>query len=82
MSMRKHIRAMLRGEAEKMGAKPSKWVRSEFDRYQIKKYGVEKREINKAKGTHPKRRWKSRVEFGYEKAQQRIELAKKKGVTL
>lgn len=66
--MRKYIRAMLRGEAEKFGAKPSKWVNREFNRLQIKKYGVEKREINKAKGTHPKSRWKARIEFGLLKA--------------
>lgn len=61
MSMRKHIRAMLRGKAEKMGAKPSKWVRSEFDRYQIKKYGDKRRKINRAKGTHRRRTWKARI---------------------
>ena len=80
MSMRKYIRAMLHGKAEKIGAKPSKYVNREFDRRQVKKYGVEGREINKAKGTHPKRRWKTRVEFGYEKAKQRKEIANKKGV--
>lgn len=79
MSMRKYIRAKLRGQAERMRAKPSKWVKSEFERHQIEKYGVERREINKAKGTHPKRRWKLRIDFGKEKARERIELAKKRG---
>lgn len=61
MSMRKYIRAMSRGEAEKMGAKPSKWVRNEFDRYQIKKYGGKRRKINRAKGTHRRNTWKARI---------------------
>lgn len=82
MAMRKYIRAMLRGKAEKFGAKPSKYVNSEFDRIQIKKYGVDNREINKAKGTHPKKRWKARVEFGKEIARERKDIAHKQGVTL
>ena len=64
MSMRKYIRAMLRGKAEKIGAKPSKYVNREFDRMQVKKYGVERREINKARGTAPKSRWGQRTELG------------------
>ena len=78
MSMRKYIRAMIRGEAEKIGAKPSKWVNREFDRRQVKQYGVETREINKAKGTHPRSRWRLRIAFGKEMAKERLE--QKKGV--
>ena len=73
MSMRKYIRAMIRGEAEKIGAKPSKWVNREFDRRQVKKYGVEKREINKEIGTQPKSRWKSRIKIGLMNARNRKE---------
>lgn len=68
MSMRKYVRAMLRGEAEKIGAKPSKYVNREFNRLQIKKYGETEREVNKAKGTHPQSRWKARIEFALLKA--------------
>lgn len=63
MSMRKHIRAIMRGEAEKRGAKPSKWVKNQFDRYQIEKYGVERREINKAKSTRKRSAWKPHIEL-------------------
>lgn len=72
MSKRKHIRAILRGEAEKIGAKPSKYVNKEFDRRQIKKYGAAVREINKAKGTHPKRRWRVRVETAIAKIKKKV----------
>ena len=78
MSMRKYIRAMLRGKAEKIGAKPSKYVNREFDRMQIKKHGVEKREINKARGTAPKRKWKARTEIGLMNAHDRKEKKVKK----
>lgn len=73
MSMRKYIRGMIRGEAEKIGAKPSKWVNREFDRRQVKKYGVERREINKEIGTQPKSRWKSRIKIGLGNARNRTE---------
>lgn len=78
MSMRKYIRAMLRGKAEKIGAKPSKWVNREFDRRQVKKYGVEKREINKEIGTQPKSRWKSRIKVGLLTAHDRLEKEAKR----
>ena len=78
MSMRKYIRAMLRGKAEKIGAKPSKYVNREFDRMQVKKYGVEKREINKARGTAPKRRWRALTEIGIMNASNRKEKKVKK----
>lgn len=78
MSTRKYIRAMLRGEAERKGVKPSKWVNRNFDRLQIKKHGLEKREINKAIGTHPRRRWKLRTAIGLLNAQERRTSKKKK----
>ena len=78
MGMRKYIRAMLHEEAKRIGAKPSKYVNREFDRIQIKKYGIEKREINKAIGTAPKSRWKQRIEIGLLNASDRKELKEKK----
>lgn len=77
MSMRKYVRGMLRREAERKKIKPSKWVNREFDRIQIKKYGIEQREINKAKGTHKKSSWKTRIELAIMKAKERIEKAEK-----
>lgn len=59
--MRKYIREIMRNNARKQNIKPSKWVRSEFDRKQVKKYGQERRSINKAKGTHKRRTWKQRI---------------------
>lgn len=73
MGMRKYIRAMLHGEAEKIGAKPSKYVNREFDRRQVEKYGVEKREINKARGTSPKSKWSQRTKLGLLNASTRRE---------
>ena len=69
---------MLRREAERKKIKPSKWVAREFDRIQIKKYGIEQREINKAKGTHKKSSWRARIVFAIEKAKERRERANKK----
>ena len=78
MSTRKYIRAMLRGEAERKGIKPSKWVNRQFDRLQIKRHGLEKREINKATGTAPRSRWKSRIAIGLINAEERRTRRKKK----
>lgn len=78
MSTRKHIRAILRGQAEKIGAKASKYVNREFDRIQIKKYGIEQREINKETGTRKKSTWRARKEFAIAKAQERKERQYKK----
>lgn len=61
MSDRKCRRNMLRAQAERLGVKPSKYVAREFDKGQVKKYGRERRLINQAKGTHPRRTWKSRI---------------------
>ena len=77
MSTRKYVRGMLRREAERKKTKPSKWVNREFDRIQIKKYGIERREINKAKGTHKKSSWRVRCELAVMKAKDRKERAGK-----
>lgn len=61
MSTRKYIRNMLRGDAERMETKSSRYVNREFDRYQIKRYGATARKINRAKGTHSRKTWKTRI---------------------
>lgn len=61
MTDRQCRRNALRVEAERMGTKPSKYVRRMFDKQQVKKYGATVREINQAKGTHKRRTWKSRI---------------------
>lgn len=62
MSKRKHVRRLLRAEAETKGAKPSAYVHTEFDRIQVRKYGRTRRRINQAKGTHKLRKWRVRIE--------------------
>ena len=59
--MRKYIRNILRADAKKEKAKPSRWLRAAWQVHQDKKYGVERRKANQAKGTHPKHLWGSRV---------------------
>lgn len=61
--MRKYIREIMRNDAKKQKTKPSKWVRYLFDKKQVKKYGQERRSINKAKGTHKRSTWKQRIEL-------------------
>lgn len=78
MSTRKYVRGMLRREAERKKIKSSKWVNREFDRLQIKKYGIAQREINKAKGTSKKSTWRTKIAFAIEKARERRERAEKK----
>lgn len=56
--MRKYIRNHMRYEARLLGVKQSKYVRKEFDEYQIKKRGALNRRINQAKGTLPKFKWR------------------------
>lgn len=60
--MRKYIRLMLKNKAEKEGFKSSTYVHNNFEEMQIKKYGATNRLKNKAKGTHPRKKWKSRIE--------------------
>ena len=59
--MRKYIRAMLRVEGEHERMKPSRYVKAAFEQFQQKKYGVEERRKNQAKGTHKKYLWRSRT---------------------
>lgn len=59
--MRKFIRNRLRNQAEKMGVKSSRYVKSEFDRLQVKKYGFDNRRKNQAKGTHKYSTWRMRI---------------------
>ena len=63
---RKIIRNGMRREAEFHGAKASKFVKNEFDRYQIKKVGATVRKLNQAKGTHKRRTWKTRIEASFD----------------
>lgn len=62
MSKRKYIRNIMRAAAERRGIKASRFVNREFDRLQRKKYGATVRAINKAKGTHKRAAWKTRIE--------------------
>lgn len=55
--MRKYIRRMLARHAERIGVKPSEYVKKHFEKIQIKKYGADHRAINKLNGTRPKRKW-------------------------
>lgn len=59
--MRKYRRMALRLYAMRTGAKASKFVHTMWERYQIKKYGVKRVAINRAKGTHKKRLWNERI---------------------
>lgn len=59
--MRKYFRNKLRGEAERMGVKPSRYVSREFDKYQVKRYGETRRRVNQAKGTHKRKTWRIRI---------------------
>lgn len=61
MGMRKHRRDILRARAKKLGAKPSKFVSTQFHRIQVEKFGQIGRAINQAKGTHPRRNWRQRI---------------------
>lgn len=61
--MRKHIRKMLKYDAEQKDVKASKWVHRQFENIQIKKQGKKSRDIHKAVGTHKRRVWKSRIEL-------------------
>ena len=60
--MRKIIRNTMRNEAKRLGVKASQYVREQFDRYQVEKYGEDCRRKNKIRGTHKRRTWKSRLE--------------------
>lgn len=77
MSTRKYVRGILRHEAERKKIKPSKWVNREYNRLQIKKYGIERREINKATGTHKKSTWRARIALAIVEAKERRKRAEK-----
>ena len=59
--MRKYIRAIIRAEGETHHLKASRYVKSVFENLQQKRYGVENRRKNQAKGTHKKYLWRSRT---------------------
>ena len=61
--MRKLLRSILRHNAEKIGVKPSLYVWSEFNKYQIKKYGKNVRRDNRIKGTRKRKTWKNNLIF-------------------
>ena len=61
MNDRQCQRNALRVQAERLGVKPSRYIRKEFERIQVKKYGQIRRAINQAKGTHTRRTWKQRI---------------------
>ena len=75
MSTRKYIRSRLRADAERIGAKPSRYVNREFDAYQTKKYGATVRTINKAKSTHKRKTWKTRIVIATASLRKRKSLA-------
>lgn len=57
--MRRLKRAILHHRAEKMGVKPSLYVRSMWDRIQKKKVRAHKRAVNQQHGRKTKRQWKA-----------------------
>lgn len=59
--MRKYIRGMMRSASKNNHTKPNRWVKAAFETLQLKRYGVDRRRANQAKGTHPKHLWRSRV---------------------
>lgn len=61
MRGRKHMRYRLRIAAEKAHVKPSKHVNYGWDNIQQKEVGWTVRQVNKAKGSKPKRKWKNRI---------------------
>ena len=63
--MRKYIRQMMRYDAQCKGIKASKYVKEQFEKRQIKKYGPYIRDLAKAISTHPRRTWKNRCSGVY-----------------
>lgn len=59
--MRKHIRYMMRHEAERTGKKPSYFVNAAWNTRQIARVGRRRRRANVAKGTAPKHKWAARI---------------------
>ena len=60
--MRKHIRYIMRVQAEKNGFKPSKAVHQLWYRYQEKKFNHQQHLAHIARGTRPKSKWKAAYE--------------------
>lgn len=60
MSVRKHIRDIMRVEAEKNGYKGSKAVSTLWDRFKKKQVGEARRKRDVCHGTHPKKLWRYR----------------------
>ena len=58
---RRFIRSILRAEAERKGINPAKYVHWQFDKIQIGKYGIVRRLVNIAKGTHVRSTWHNRI---------------------
>jgi hypothetical protein len=58
--MRKYIRAMIRSEGERKHLKPSRWVKTVWESSSHKKYGVNGRKVNQARGTHKGHLWSTR----------------------
>ena len=59
--MRKYIRELIRQDAKKEKAKPSRWLKIAFDTRQNRIYGSAKRKVNQAVGTHGRKLWRSRI---------------------
>lgn len=59
--MRKYVRVIIKTEGEHQHLKASRYVKAMFEQLQQKRYGVEKRRKNQAKGTHKKYLWRSRT---------------------
>ena len=55
--MRKHIREIMRREAERNHYKPSKAVNNLWSKLQDKRYGRNKHLAFQARGTRPKHKW-------------------------
>lgn len=58
--MRKHMREILRRQGERKGLKPSRYVATKWNEYEVRKLGKEQRKANVANGTKPKRLWRGR----------------------
>lgn len=59
--MRKYVREIMRIEGKRQKLKPSRYVKAAFEQLQQKKYGVEKRKNNQAKGAHKRYLWRART---------------------
>lgn len=60
--MRKYIRQIMRFQAKQNGYKPSKFVHTMWYRLQERKGSHQRHLANIARGTRPKRKWKTAYE--------------------